>query len=57
MLHHGKSGETAVVAQDAPLAAAPRSEIAVPEGMVAIAAPMQGTIVSIDVIEGDLVHR
>jgi acetyl/propionyl-CoA carboxylase alpha subunit/acetyl-CoA carboxylase carboxyltransferase component len=56
VLHHGKSGETAVVAQDAPLAAAPRSDIAVPEGMVAIAAPMQGTIVSIDVMEGDLVH-
>jgi len=29
----------------------------VPEGMVAIEAPMQGTIVSIDVKEGDLVHK
>jgi acetyl/propionyl-CoA carboxylase alpha subunit/acetyl-CoA carboxylase carboxyltransferase component len=56
VLHHGKSGETAVVGQDAPLAAAPRNDIAVPEGMVAISAPMQGTIVSIDVMEGDLVH-
>jgi acetyl/propionyl-CoA carboxylase alpha subunit/acetyl-CoA carboxylase carboxyltransferase component len=56
VLHHGKSGETAAVAQDAPLTAAPRSDIAVPEGMVAISAPMQGTIVSIDVMEGDLVH-
>jgi acetyl/propionyl-CoA carboxylase alpha subunit/acetyl-CoA carboxylase carboxyltransferase component len=56
VLHHGKSRETAVVAQDAPLAAAPRSDISVPEGMVAISAPMQGTIVSIDVMEGDLVH-
>jgi acetyl/propionyl-CoA carboxylase alpha subunit/acetyl-CoA carboxylase carboxyltransferase component len=57
VLHHGKSGETAVVAQDAPTAAAPRADIAVPEGMVAIAAPMQGTIVSVDVTEGELVHR
>ncbi|HEY2485508.1 MAG TPA: carboxyl transferase domain-containing protein [Candidatus Binataceae bacterium] len=57
VLHHGKSGETAVVGQDAPLAAAPRNDIAVPAGMVAISAPMQGTIVSIDVMEGDLVHR
>ncbi len=57
VLHHGKSGETAALAQDAPLVATPRSNIAVPEGMIAIAAPMQGTIVSIDVSEGDLVHR
>jgi acetyl/propionyl-CoA carboxylase alpha subunit len=57
VLHHGKSGETTVVAHDAPVAAAPRSDIAVPEGMVAVVAPMQGTIVSIDVAEGELVHR
>src|SRR5215472_5593813 len=57
VLHHGKSGETAVVVQDAPPVAGPRSDITVPVGMVAIAAPMQGTVVSIDVLEGDLVHR
>ena len=56
VLDHGKSGETAVAVQEAPVAAV-RSDIAVPEGMVAIEAPMQGTIVSIDVKEGDLVHK
>src|SRR5215469_16970704 len=57
VLDHGKSGETIAVVQHAPVAAAPRGDIALPEGMIAVAAPMQGTIVSIDVTEGDLVHR
>jgi acetyl/propionyl-CoA carboxylase alpha subunit/acetyl-CoA carboxylase carboxyltransferase component len=57
VLHHGKSGEPPAVAQDRPGATAPRSDLAVPEGMVAVATPMQGTIVSIDVTEGELVHR
>ncbi len=58
VLAHGKS-EGPVAVQEAPAAVtAPREfDIAVPEGMVAVEAPMQGTIVSIDVKEGDLVHQ
>ena len=58
VLDHGKSGEAVSNAQETTTAvAAARSDIAVPEGMVAIEAPMQGTIVSIDVKQGDLVHK
>ncbi|HTR60935.1 MAG TPA: carboxyl transferase domain-containing protein [Candidatus Binataceae bacterium] len=57
VLDHGKSGDTVSIAPETTVIAAPRSDIAVPEGMVAIEAPMQGTIVSIDVKEGDLVHK
>ncbi len=32
-------------------------EIIAPDGAIAVAAPIQGTIVSIDVAEGDLIHR
>jgi acetyl/propionyl-CoA carboxylase alpha subunit len=58
VLVHGKSGEAAP-AQTAPaaIAARPALDIPVPEGMKAVTAPMQGTIVSIDVKEGDLVHQ
>jgi len=59
VLHHGKSGggeaspNAAAIAASAP----PAHEAAGPEGTVAVTAPMQGTIVSIDTREGDLVRR
>jgi acetyl/propionyl-CoA carboxylase alpha subunit/acetyl-CoA carboxylase carboxyltransferase component len=57
VLHHGKS-EGAPVAQDveAQIPTAISPDITGPEGTVAVAAPMQGTIVSIDAAEGDKVH-
>jgi acetyl/propionyl-CoA carboxylase alpha subunit/acetyl-CoA carboxylase carboxyltransferase component len=57
VLHHGKS-EGAPVAEmpQAEVAAAISPDITGPEGTVAVAAPMQGTIVSLDVAEGDKVH-
>ncbi len=58
VLVHGKSGDSSVAVQEAPAIAASHAvDIAVPEGMVAVEAPMQGTIVSIDVNEGDVVHK
>ncbi len=59
MLHHGKSQEAAPIASSAPVevAIAPQYDLSGPENTVAINAPMQGTIVSIDVHEGDLVRR
>jgi len=59
VLHHGKSPRTA----PSPLAASttvvtPQAlDITGPENTVAVEAPMQGTIVSVDVSEGDRVHR
>ena len=58
VLHHGKS-EASEAPSGAPVAvaAAPKTyDIKGPENTVAVEAPMQGTIVSIDVNEGDLVH-
>ncbi len=57
VLHHGKS-EGAPAAQTAQpeVASVLASDITGPEGTVAVAAPMQGTIVSLDVGEGDRVH-
>jgi acetyl/propionyl-CoA carboxylase alpha subunit len=59
VLHHGKSEPDAPAAQtDQPeVATALASDIEGPEGTVAVAAPMQGTIVSLDVAEGDAVHN
>ena len=59
VLHHGKSDAGAAVAESAQpeVAMAVASDITGPEGTVAVAAPMQGTIVSLDVAEGDSVHR
>ncbi len=60
VLHHGKSAAGAPAPGAAALAGAPPAPIpaiAGPPGTVAVAAPMQGTIVSIDVSEGDEVHR
>lgn len=63
VLHHGKSEgrasaagastDVATVVAPAPLA----HEVEGPEGTVAVTAPMQGTIVSIDTHEGDTVRR
>jgi acetyl/propionyl-CoA carboxylase alpha subunit/acetyl-CoA carboxylase carboxyltransferase component len=59
VLHHGKSQEAAPIESSTPVevAIAPRYDLSGPENTVAINAPMQGTIVSIDVREGDLVRR
>ena len=51
VLDYGKTG-----AGGPTLAAHEASDLEGPEGSVAIRAPMQGTIVGIDVQEGDLVH-
>lgn len=60
VLDHGKSGGNLAAASPtaAPVNdAAAAHEITGPENTVAVAAPMQGTIVSIDVREGDLVRK
>ncbi len=59
VLAHGKSTATAPFAQETPAIAAVAShpETAGPENTVAVAAPIQGTIVSVDVHEGDFVRR
>ncbi|HYL57418.1 MAG TPA: biotin carboxylase N-terminal domain-containing protein, partial [Candidatus Acidoferrales bacterium] len=59
VLHHGKSGGASQPAVEEVIEAveAPIHDIAGPENTVAVAAPMQGTIVSVDVHEGQRVHR
>ncbi|MFI5353483.1 MAG: carboxyl transferase domain-containing protein [Candidatus Binatales bacterium] len=59
VLAHGKSTAPAPSAQEAPAVAvvASHPETAGPENAIAIPAPIQGTIVSVDVHEGDLVRR
>jgi acetyl/propionyl-CoA carboxylase alpha subunit/acetyl-CoA carboxylase carboxyltransferase component len=58
VLHHGKSGGAEVGASAPVAVAAPlASDIATPEGTLAVRAPMQGTIVSIEVGIGDRIHR
>jgi acetyl/propionyl-CoA carboxylase alpha subunit len=52
VLDYGKAGAGAPA-----LASHEASDLEGPEGSVAIKAPMQGTIVGIDVQEGDLVHE
>ncbi len=49
VLHHGKSGRPATAAPSAP-------ETAAPDGNRATIAPMQGTVVSLSVAEGDEVY-
>src|SRR5208337_2989684 len=58
VLHHGKEPGDALAPSAASGAAPapPVYEAAAAEGTVAIGAPMQGTIVSIEVHEGELVH-
>ena len=56
VLEHGKSaGPTSAVAT-APVGQAPAVEVSGPDGTVPVPAPLQGTIVSLDVSEGDEVH-
>ncbi len=56
VLEHGKSeGPTAPVAT-APVGQAPAVEVSGPDGTVAVPAPLQGTIVSLDISAGDEVH-
>ena len=56
VLEHGKSaGSTSAVAT-APAVQAPAVEVSGPDGTVAVPAPLQGTIVSLDISEGDEVH-
>ena len=59
VLHHGKSGSDAPspIAATTTVVTPQVHDITAPENTVAIEAPMQGTIVSVDVSEGDRVHR
>jgi acetyl/propionyl-CoA carboxylase alpha subunit/acetyl-CoA carboxylase carboxyltransferase component len=60
VLHHGKGGGSGPVASPTPVTAlaGPRANaIGGPEGTIAIGAPMQGTVISIDVSAGDAVRR
>jgi acetyl-CoA carboxylase carboxyltransferase component/acetyl/propionyl-CoA carboxylase alpha subunit len=59
VLDHGKAGNSSPVTPNVAVAAAHSQtyDIAGPENTIAITAPLQGTIVSIDVREGDLVHK
>ena len=59
MLHHGKSESNAPspIAATTTVVTPQIHDITAPENTVAIEAPMQGTIVSVDVSEGDRVHR
>jgi acetyl/propionyl-CoA carboxylase alpha subunit/acetyl-CoA carboxylase carboxyltransferase component len=58
VLHHGKGAGDATMIEDTSAPMMPRvSEIDGPDGTVAIHAPMQGTIISIDVSESDTVRR
>ena len=52
----GENGAQTVATTAAPVVAAPAFDIVGPEGSVAVEAPMQGTIVSLGVKEGDTVH-
>ncbi len=56
VLDYGKSGAPARAAEPEPAAPAIASDVHVPEGAAAIAAPLQGTIVQVDVAEGDFVR-
>src|SRR6185369_11483114 len=59
VLAHGKADGGGLTAPEVTnsTAHAPLSAVERPENTVAIAAPLQGTIVSIDVREGDLVRK
>ena len=54
VLDHGKSASQAASA--APAVQTPAVDVVGPDGTIAIPAPLQGTIVSLEVSEGDLVH-
>lgn len=54
VLTYGKTGSPTV--STAPAPAAPAPEVVGPDGTIPVAAPLQGTIVSIDVTEGDTIR-
>jgi acetyl/propionyl-CoA carboxylase alpha subunit/acetyl-CoA carboxylase carboxyltransferase component len=56
VLTHGQEGRYEAIANGGAQAAADADGLAGPDGTVPLPAPMQGTIVSISVSEGDLVH-
>ena len=57
VLAHGKSEDNALPSPAmAPFGNAPAA-VGGPEGTVAVRAPLQGTVVSVDVGDGDLVHK
>jgi acetyl/propionyl-CoA carboxylase alpha subunit/acetyl-CoA carboxylase carboxyltransferase component len=56
VLHHGKSSAVAPAESPVAVAPPPAVPIAAPPGTFALEAPMQGTIVSIDVREGEAVR-
>ena len=57
VLQHGKSAVGPIAPAHSHAAPSPSHEIVGPENTVAVSAPMQGTIVSVDVTEGDTVRR
>jgi acetyl/propionyl-CoA carboxylase alpha subunit/acetyl-CoA carboxylase carboxyltransferase component len=58
VLAHGKAeGSVSAALVTGPVLPLPSADLAIPEGLRAVKAPIQGTIVSIDVGEGDLVHK
>jgi acetyl/propionyl-CoA carboxylase alpha subunit len=57
VLAHGKEGGAAAVPVSAPVALQAGDDIVGPDGTVAVKAPIQGTIVTIDVRDGDLVRQ
>ena len=56
VLDHGKSDNPAVPPSFAPAVQTPAVDVIGPDGTVAVQAPLQGTIVSLDVSEGAVVH-
>ena len=56
VLAHGKSDEPVTAVTTAPTVPTAAVEVIGPDGTVAVPAPLQGTIVSLDVSEGDVVH-
>jgi acetyl/propionyl-CoA carboxylase alpha subunit/acetyl-CoA carboxylase carboxyltransferase component len=57
VLAHGKSASAQSAPAAVTVAAPPAHHVDAPEGTLTISAPMQGTIVSIDVGEGDAVRK
>jgi acetyl/propionyl-CoA carboxylase alpha subunit/acetyl-CoA carboxylase carboxyltransferase component len=57
VLHHGKSAANAVASGSIETLVASSHDIAGPENTVAVTAPMQGTIISVDVAQGDQVRQ
>ena len=56
VLEHGKSAGSTPAVATAPAVQAPAVEVSGPDGTVSVPAPLQGTIVSLDISEGDEVH-